>query len=293
MNEKMNNYDQINANILKTINPNLKIIKRFESGMSNNTYLVTKDNEFFVFRVPFDNSNLFVDFYDELDCLNKIKSLHIAPQTFFFNTNADKMLVGTKLSAYINGNVFNENDDLQALIIKLKKLHTANFKLHPYNHLQRLTKYEALIPNIDSQYYNIKNIWQQLFDNYLIQFIKYNTHGDIQPNNIIVNNQQEVFLIDWEFNGYNDYIYDISSFGNNNLSLGYKLLQAYHSHLSSSHIIRFLAWSIYQSLQWYLVASYKANNYQQNDFDYQAIKNNYLNNANNYLTLLKNYCNTL
>lgn len=264
--------------ILHQIDPKLKIVKKFSGGMSNQTFLVTDEENFFTFRVPYESGKPFTNFIDEQNVLEQITSLNINSKVLYFNVDN-----GVKLSEYVDGCMLEEPINYQLVSDTLKKLHQSNLTFNSYNHLQRLANYEQLVTNIDQDYIEIKNNWLQLFNNFLINFVNYPTHGDSQISNWLVTNQQ-LYLLDWEFSAQNDFIYDICCFGNNDFDQALKLLAVYIDNPTKEHYIRLYGWKVYQSLQWYLVASYKANikDYQSSGLDFNLIKNNYLDKAQYY-----------
>lgn len=264
--------------ILHQIDPKLKIVKKFSGGMSNQTFLVTDEKNFFTFRVPYESGKPFTNFIDEQNVLEQITPLNINSKVLYFNVDN-----GVKLSEYVDGCMLEEPINYQLVSDSLKKLHQSNLTFNSYNHLQRLDNYEQLVTNIDQDYIEIKNNWLQLFNNFLINFVNYPTHGDSQISNWLVTNQQ-LYLLDWEFSAQNDFIYDICCFGNNDFDQALKLLAVYIDNPTKEHYIRLYGWKVYQSLQWYLVASYKANikDYQSSGLDFNLIKNNYLDKAQYY-----------
>ena len=267
MQKEKNNCESI----LHQIDPKLKIVKKFSGGMSNQTFLVTDEVNFFTFRVPYESGKPFTNFVDEQNVLEQITPLNINSKVLYFNVDN-----GVKLSEYIDGCMLEEPIHYQLVSDTLKKLHQSNLTFNSYNHLQRLDNYEQLVTNIDQDYIEIKN-------NFLINFVIYPTHGDSQISNWLVSKQQ-LYLLDWEFSAQNDFIYDICCFGNIDFDQALKLLTVYIDNPTKEHYIRLYGWKVYQSLQWYLVASYKANikDYQSSGLDFNLIKNNYLDKAKYY-----------
>lgn len=272
---------------LSLINPNLKICSKFHLGMSNETYLVIDKNskQLYVYRFCNQFAHLFVNFSNEKLVLQKIAYFNFVPKLYYFDESS-----GEKLSQYIYGNILTDFSDLTKVVNILKQLHNSHLAIKSYDHLQRLIDYEHLLlaSQIDDMYYVYKNQWLQIYNNLLSNYVTYPTHGDAQPNNFILSNNC-LYLIDWEFAGLNDYIYDIVCFGNNDFALSYRLLCQYESNPTNNHIQRLLGWKIYQSLQWYLVASYKAFNYPQSDIDFFKIRDKYFCDIKKYLMLFKKY----
>lgn len=256
------------------------IIKKFNQGMSNKTYFIKLFNQKYVLRIPFKQSALFTNYYIEYTILNQVNHLQITNQLMYFNQKT-----GVKLVKYIeNDNILNFDK-----IIKLfKRLHLSKLNFPKYEHLQILQKYESYLENnINEHYFTVKKLWEGIYKKHLKKHCHYPTHGDAQLNNIIFHDNKAYF-IDWEFAGLNDYIYDIACFGLQNHQDGLTLLEKYTNHLTDDLIIRLYGWYIYQSLQWYLVASIKAKINFNNDFNFKEIANNFLKIAQQDLDYLLN-----
>ncbi len=267
---------QQHINILKNINPNLEIKERFTGGMSNYTYHVfnPKTNHQFVFRIPGFGAQNFVNFYTERKNLAIIDELNINSRTIFTSPKE-----GIKISEYIPGNMVDENVDLNQVVKLLKKLHDSNLTLaSEYDHLNRLSHYEAIHNNLSSKYFNLKQEFIKIFESYLKKHTIYPCHNDAQVANMIIDENDNLALLDWEFAGTNDYIYDIASFGNKNFDMAINLLNTYISEPTNDHYIRLYGWRFFQCLQWFNVASYKEEIglSAELNIDFKLVANNYL-----------------
>lgn len=276
-----------NQQILSEIDHNLKIEEQFLGGMSNYTYLIKNinTNNLFTLRIPIEDGKHFVNFKTEYEVLNKIKDLNINSELIYFNQDS-----GIKISNYIYGKNIDENIDLDLVSNVLKTIHNSNLVFSDYNHLQRLDKYESLLTSneVNDSYLSLKQQWLAIYDDVLQHHLNYPTHGDAQPSNFIISDDAKLYLLDWEFSGQNDFIYDIATFGNIDFNLSLDLLATYLPEYSNEELQRLYGWKIYQCLQWYLVASYKANHYDNEHLDFNQIATNYLNNAKLYLAEYKN-----
>ena len=265
------------SEIIYNFFPRAKIIKQFALGMSNNTFLIEIDQKKYVFRLPILNNSYFVSHHQEYNNLKKIKSLNINQENILYLKN------GIKLAIYIENknNNFNDND----IVNLMKSLHQSRIKLTTYNHLERLKKYEKININIDPKYFIYKNIFKKKYS-FLKKYIKYPCHNDFQQNNLI--NNKKLYLIDWEFAGMNDYIYDICCYTKRNVNDSIKLLELYQNKkINNNQLLRIYYWSLYQNLQWYLVALYKDNTNFNPNINFKILANNFLKNANYFYQLIK------
>ena len=265
------------SEIIYNFFPNTKIIKQFELGMSNNTYLIEIDQKKYVFRIPISDNSYFVSHHQEYNNLKKIKSLDINQENILYLKN------GIKLAIYIENK--NNNFDNNDIINLMKKLHHSNIKLSKYNHLDRLKKYEKININIDPKYFIYKNMFIKKYS-FLKKYMKYPCHNDLQQNNLI--NNKKLYLIDWEFAGMNDYIYDICCYTKRNVNDSIKLLELYQNKkINNNQLLRIYYWSLYQNLQWYLVALYKDNTNFNPNINFKNLANDFLKNANYFYQLIK------
>ena len=108
------------------------------------------------------------------------------------------------------------------------------------------------------------------------------SHNDAQRSNIVKDENDNYFLIDFEFVGNNDEIYDIATFGNGKVEEGRKLLDYYFENPSIDEIKRYYLWRIYVSLQWYNVAIVKhfRGEGKAHGFNFLDVASFFLNNAN-------------
>lgn len=240
--------------IIKSINKDYQIIERFAGGMSNYTYKIIDNNlnKLLVFRIKGENGERFVDYFIEKQNLEIINQLNINSKTIF--TNPEK---GIKVAEYIEGNNIEKPNYLKISII-LKKLHNSNIKLvNDYSHLQRLEKYEKFHNNKSTEYLKLKKEFIDIFNTKLINFCNFPCHNDAQINNFIEDNTKNYHLLDWEFAGRNDYIYDIASFGNKDFNDAINLLNVYIENPNKSDYFRLYNWRFFQCLQWFNVANAK------------------------------------
>lgn len=243
---------QKHQEILNSIDSNIKIKERFIGGMSNYTYLCSDGDAKYAFRVAGEGGHNFVDYHLEEKNIHKIEHLGINSTTVKLEPET-----GLKLAEYIEGDILSPTVELSRIVEVLRKLHTSNIKLDRYGHLDRLSRYEAIHNNHVEEYKDLKQKFIVLFENNVKHHINYPCHNDAQIANFIHSDEDKIFLLDWEFAGRNDFIYDIASFGNVDFNRAIALLHAYIEEPESDHFLRLYTWRMFQCLQWFNVASYK------------------------------------
>ena len=244
--------------IKEVLSPEAEIISPLQGGMMNDSSIITDGKKKYVLYISTDQANEMVDRVLEKENQAIVFSLGITSKNVYFDTNK-----GIKINEFIEGSSLDKTDsyDVKKVAKLLHTLHNSTVlcKLD-YNPFARLTGYEnelkAFLPNRDEMYQEIRT---ELFKHkeYLENQKKVLCHNDAQKSNIIRSINDEYFLIDFEFMGNNDPIYDIATFGNADVREGYELLKEYEPNPSRDLKKRYYLWRMYVSLQWNTVALIK------------------------------------
>lgn len=235
-----------------------KIIKRLEGGMSNYTYVVECQGKKYTYRVPGKYADKFVNRVEEWTNIQKVNKLDLNNETIYL-----EVLSGEKLAKYVEGTIMSETDVISYNDISvkaLKKLHNSDLKFTDYNAFARL--------DLDEQYcresgFEHPREYVEL-RKYLDEIRK--THGNIklvpchcdyQPTNLVISGDK-LYVLDWEFAGMNDPIYDIACYGNAGFDKALSLLEVYVGHKPTKEEMKRLYFHrSFQCLQWYNVAIFK------------------------------------
>ena len=132
-----------------------------------------------------------------------------------------------------------------------------------YNPFDRLSKNEKDLINLDfthpEKYLELRRFFNT-FKEYLENLPKVLCHNDSQPSNFVSTNDN-LFVVDFEFIGNNDLVYDIACFANMDIKDGEKLLDVYFDGISYEEMEvmkkRFYLWRAFQCFQWFNVAMFK------------------------------------
>ena len=144
----------------------------------------------------------------------------------------------------------------EEISLSLKSFHASplfKYDYDPFLYLESLVEMNKDIK--DELYLNSLKI---LNDNYdlLSKRPLCPCHNDYQPSNLILNNNK-VYILDLEFSGNNDYLFDIATFGNIDFNDSLNLLKIYNPNYSSEDVKVLTLWRIYVNTLWFLVASKK------------------------------------
>lgn len=279
----------ITAQALGISEAEVHIDHRLMGGMSNLMYVIIVNGEKYTFRIPGKNAEVFVNREEELANIQIIDELGINNEMVYFDTKT-----GYKISKFVEGTPLSEveNPDpyLEEVAKVLRVLHESGLKARDdYRPYERLNLYEKLVTEFSYQheekYFELKEVFLSQRE-FLDQFPKVICHNDSQISNMVVEADQ-TYLLDWEFTGNNDPMYDVACVGNKDFELALKFLPIYLGREPKAQEFRRLyLWRAFQCLQWHNVALYKdlIGLSQDLQLDFKLIASAYLTKAEQFLT---------
>jgi thiamine kinase-like enzyme len=240
----------------KILKKEVKVVERLLGGMSNYTYIIEAEGKKYTFRKPGEKAENFVS--------REIEKKNIALVEPLGNTNHMVYLdltTGIKIAEYVEGQVLStlpRQHYLSQVSDTLKVIHRSGLKAeNNYNHIKRLSDYEAINHTISPRYLELKNVWLNWFE-YYKHLPMVLCHGDAQPSNFIITPNQKAMVVDFEFTGNNDPYYDIAQFGNMDFNDALALLDVYcENQTTKADKKRMIFYRIFLTLQWHQVATYK------------------------------------
>ncbi len=256
----------------------VKVKFRCLGGMSHLTYVIEIDNVLYTYRVIGKDGNLFVSRQSEHENLKRIVPLHINNETVYFDEKT-----GEKAAKYVEGTVLSTIDYhpyLEDVAQTLKKLHHSDISPESdYGLIERLNLYETYTDQRSDLYLDLKDKWINIYLNERLHMPKVFCHNDAQRSNIVIAEDQ-VYLLDWEYAGLNEFYYDIASFGNVKFEDALELLDVYlekKATKTEQDMVRF--YRMFQALQWHQVALRKemVGLSKVLHFDFKALSIKYLN----------------
>lgn len=259
------NHDEIVSqflsDFLKIPADDIRIIDRLKGGMSNSNYVVKADGKFYTFRIPGKNASVFVDRATEEQILDLIKPLGIDGNLLIRLEKAS----GFKISKYVAGTplmIDNPANHYEAVSEVLHTLHDSRLIAeNDYAPFIRLAYYESLVEkeglSQNIRYTDIRDRFLK-FKPLLSEWPTVLCHNDSQPSNFILTPDGKLLLVDWEFGGNNDPLYDVACYGNNDFQYAIELLPIYlKREPRKDEWQRLYLWRVFQCLQWHNVALYK------------------------------------
>lgn len=231
--------------------------------MTNQNFLVRINNKRYVLRIAGIGTENIVNRYWEKKNTEKAAMLGITIDLTYFNEDN-----GVKISEYIESTdiltrkTSREKKNLLLTSNLLKKLHMSSIKFeNSFNVFSEIEKYELLIKN--------KNLLYEKYVNYLenrvlifnlkktlenMGVVCVPCHNDAVPENFLKTEKNEIFLIDWEYSGLNDPMWDLATYSlESNLSLDEErfFLQNYFKEdLKRENILKIEIYKILQDFLW-------------------------------------------
>lgn len=280
MNEK-----EINILLKDVLGEGSSIVSPLVGGMMNISYIIKdKNNKKYVLYISTEQANEMVDRPLEKEHQAIASSLGITSKNVYFDTAK-----GIKINEYIEGTSIDKINEFDYEKIAnlfhifhssktLSKLDYSPFSRFINQYEKEAKEYQK---ELDPLYVQLRN-FLFIYKDYLESQKKVLSHNDAQRSNIVKDENDNYYLIDFEFVGNNDEIYDIATFGNGKVEEGRKLLDYYFENPSIDEIKRYYLWRIYVSLQWYNVAIVKhyRGEGKAHGFNFLDVASFFLNNAN-------------
>jgi thiamine kinase-like enzyme len=277
------------AQAFKVKEKEVNVKYRLLGGMSHLTYVIEIANTLYTYRIIGKDGNLFVSRESEFENLKRIEDLHINNETVYFDVKT-----GEKAAKYVEGTVLSTIDYhpyLNDVAQTLKKLHHSDIMPESdYGLIERLNLYETYTDIRSDLYLDLKEKWVNIYLNERLHMPKVFCHNDAQRSNIVIAKDQ-IYLLDWEFAGLNEFYYDIASFGNVKFEDALELLDVYLEKKATKKeqdMVRF--YRMFQALQWHQVALRKemVGLSKVLHFDFKALSIKYLKLAETlYLEIIK------
>lgn len=234
------------------------IVTRLEGGMSNYTYVVDCGGKRYTYRVPGKHAERFVNRTVEWHNIQQVEPLGLNNANTYLEIPS-----GEKLADYVEGTILSATDvvsynDLS--VRALRRLHESDIHFADYDSFGRLADDERYCTETGfahpDAYHQLRHTLDSIHQQ-LEPITPVPCHCDYQPSNLIVNGGR-LYVLDWEFAGMNDPIYDIACYGNMGFDKALLLLEAYVGRQPNTNELRRLHFHrAFQCMQWYNLAIFK------------------------------------
>jgi len=192
--------------IKKVFQTNEYHLSDLDKGISNRNYLLQVNGLFYVLRVPKVN-----DIFDrslEYEVLKKVKVLGIDIPFSYYDIET-----GIKITPYIEDlqefSRYQHPSKIKEVAMLIRKLHDAKIKTHTrFNPLDKLVQYQNGITTPLFPYHTFQHIIATVKSYHCEEIL---CHNDIVSGNLCFT-ENKTYLIDYEYAGDNDPLFDLMSF---------------------------------------------------------------------------------
>lgn len=185
-----------------------------KQGMTNNSFIFSINNERYIIRVPGLNTEKIINREQEFDVYQAIKGEAFIEPIIYIDKEK-----GYKISKFIeNSHTVNPQDwnEISACLKRLRDFHNQLHRVeHCFDVFEHINYYESLMPNasIYEDYFETKKNIESLkpiIENLVKDWTL--CHIDAVCDNFLVTEEQDVYLIDFEYAAMQDPDLDVAMF---------------------------------------------------------------------------------
>nr|WP_044612370.1 choline kinase family protein [Candidatus Hamiltonella defensa] len=186
-------------------------------GITNKNYLILTKKMKLVLRVPGVATENFINRHNEKNNSELVFKMGINPETIYFDT-----ISGIKITQYIpdsetfSPGLVRKKNNIENISLCFRQLHQSNIKFcNEFNAFSEYKKYQHIL--------NLKHDHDGIYHNKMLVEFFYKTekildrlnkdrcpcHNDLVAENI-VKSGDKIYLIDWEYSGMNDPMWDLA-----------------------------------------------------------------------------------
>ena len=199
--------------VFNTKDSNIELIP-LKQGMTNDSFIFSINNERYIIRVPGVNTEKIINRHQEYDVYQAIKNEKFVEPVIYIDR--DK---GYKISKFIeNSHTVNPKDwnEISACLKRLRDFHSQLYRVeHCFDVFEHINYYESLMPksSIYDDYAETKQNIESL-ESIIENLVKEWTlcHIDAVCDNFLVTENQDVYLIDFEYAAMQDPDLDLAMF---------------------------------------------------------------------------------
>lgn len=196
---------------------NLGVVKNIErmGGMTNHTYKVTTSESEYIIRIPGEGTEDIINRKDEKISTELVCNLGIDSRLIYFDDNGMKVCEYIPNAKTMSAELLRQEDKIRAVADVLSRLHKCGGDTRvPFDIFDMAENYESVIfankVNLYEDYTEIKNkvfAIRDMMSEYGMKLVP--CHNDPLCENW-VEGQDGMYLIDWEYAGMNDGMWDLA-----------------------------------------------------------------------------------
>lgn len=211
------NIKEIICNSMDIVSSEIKSIVPI-GGMTNKNFKICVNDKFYVLRIPGNGTEEMINRADEIKNAVFANKVGVDAELIYFNEET-----GIKISKFIENAATLSPDgakkqhNMNMVCDVLKKLHNSNERMNnDFDIYEKIERYELLAKEVNGvfydDYYEIKDKVYYLKNliNELDVLLK-PCHNDTIAENFIRSGENKIYLIDWEYAGMNDPMWDLAA----------------------------------------------------------------------------------
>lgn len=255
--------EQVKNAIIEGLGISEKDIKEIlpVGGMTNKNYKAFVNNKAYIVRIPGAGTSSMINRKDEMINSKLAAEEGIDAKILFFDEES-----GVKIAELIEGAetlnpaTAKKKENMELVVGALRTLHNSNLKMkNRFNVFEKIEDYENIVKKVNGtlfkDYYEIKERVLKLektLDKYGMEIKP--CHNDTVPENFVKDINERMFLIDWEYSGLNDPMWDLAAhsiecdFSEDDEELFLNLY--FNNSTEEKHKIRILIYKICQDFLW-------------------------------------------
>ena len=218
--EKMVHFETLKVLVCECLDLEISSIKNISpiGGMTNKNYKFVLDKESYVLRVPGNGTSKMISRTDEIKNAAFAHEIGVDAELIYFNEES-----GVKISKFIeNAQTLSPEGAKNPYTMKkicniLNLLHQCGRKMeNEFNVYEKINEYECLVDELQGEYYeDYKQVKQQvlqledLITQLDVELVP--CHNDTLAENFIKDEEDNYYLIDWEYAGMNDPMWDVAA----------------------------------------------------------------------------------
>lgn len=218
--EKMLHLESLKVLVSECLNIDMKQIKQIAAigGMTNKNYKVMIDDQNYVLRVPGNGTEKMISRVDEIKNAAFAHEIGVDADLIYFNEQT-----GIKISKFIeDAQTLSPEGAKKPYVMKkicqlLNQLHQCGREMeNEFNVYEKIESYEQLLNELKGEYYEDYQLIKQqvlqlkeLMDDLEINLVP--CHNDTLAENFIKDKHDQYYLIDWEYAGMNDPMWDVAA----------------------------------------------------------------------------------
>ncbi|MFD3450483.1 NTP transferase domain-containing protein [Microbacteriaceae bacterium 4G12] len=212
--------NQIKEHVMEALYVSAEDIQTIEpfGGMTNKNFKINVSGKEYVLRIPGNGTEQMINRMDEKINSTLASSLGIDTQLAYFNEYTGIKIAELILHAEtLNSKTAKREDNMQLIASVLQKLHHSHEVMNnEFNVFEKMTEYEQLLEEANGKNFDdyvvvkdqILSI-KAIYENMNISLTP--CHNDLVPENLVKSGEDTVYLIDWEYSGMNDPMFDLAA----------------------------------------------------------------------------------